>query len=149
MNCKSWITRVPTYQHCEHGYSLQRSHKIRIKTKLCLQRLHWPIKIWFIYLPKESFIQFQPPTSLCRSWRFQRQNWFRTMHRRRYTFTMPSGLCYFRWQFQVNISAGYLHQRTPTIGWSIAVQLTSCLTGLDLTEQVKLFFIQHKQSSWI
>ena len=29
------------------------------------------------------------------------------------------------------------------------VRLTSCLTGLDLTKQVKLLFIQHLQSSWI
>jgi len=30
---------------------------------------------------------------------------------------------------------------------SITVWLTSCLNGSDLTKQVKLFFIQHKQSS--
>ena len=32
---------------------------------------------------------------------------------------------------------------------SIAVQLTSCLTGLDLTNQVNLLLIQQKQSSSI
>ena len=31
---------------------------------------------------------------------------------------------------------------------SITVQMTSCLTGLDLTKHVKLLFIHHKQSSW-
>ena len=30
---------------------------------------------------------------------------------------------------------------------SITVQLTSCLTGLDLTKLVNLDLIQHKQSS--
>ena len=34
-----------------------------------------------------------------------------------------------------------LVQRTLTIGGSITVWLTSCLTGLDLTKQVKLFLI--------
>ena len=34
-------------------------------------------------------------------------------------------------------------QRTFTI------RLTSCLTHLDLTKQVKLLLIQHKQSTWI
>ena len=33
-------------------------------------------------------------------------------------------------------------QRTLTIGGSITVQLTSYLSGLDLTKQVKLVFIQ-------
>ena len=37
-------------------------------------------------------------------------------------------------------------QRTLTIGGSITVSLTSCLTGLDLTIQVNLLFIQHKES---
>ena len=37
-----------------------------------------------------------------------------------------------------------LVQRALTKG---EVQLTSCLTGLDLTKQIKLLFIQHKQSS--
>ena len=32
---------------------------------------------------------------------------------------------------------------------TITVWLTSCLTGLDLTKQVNLLLIQHKQSSWI
>ena len=31
---------------------------------------------------------------------------------------------------------------------SITVQLTSCLTGFDLTKQVKLMLIQQKQSCW-
>ena len=40
-------------------------------------------------------------------------------------------------------------QRTLTIvGVSITVWLTSYLTGLDLTKQVKLLLIQHKQSRW-
>ena len=39
------------------------------------------------------------------------------------------------------------NQRTLTIGGSITVWLTSCLTGLDLTKQVKLLLIEHKQSS--
>ena len=38
---------------------------------------------------------------------------------------------------------------TLTIGGSISVLLTSCLTGLDSTKQVNLLLIQHKQSSWI
>ena len=38
-------------------------------------------------------------------------------------------------------------QRTLTIWGSITVQLTSCLTGLDSTKQVKLMLIKHKQSS--
>ena len=37
--------------------------------------------------------------------------------------------------------------RTLTKGGSFTVQLYSCLTGLYLTKQVKLLFIQHKQSS--
>ena len=39
--------------------------------------------------------------------------------------------------------------RTLTIGGSISVRLTSCFTGLDLTKQVKLLFMPHKQSSSI
>ena len=39
--------------------------------------------------------------------------------------------------------------REHTIGGNITVQLTYCLIGLDLTKQVKLFLIQHKQSSRI
>ena len=39
------------------------------------------------------------------------------------------------------------YQRTLTIVESITVRLTSCLTGLDLTKQVKLLFIQHKEIS--
>ena len=38
-------------------------------------------------------------------------------------------------------------QRILTIRGSIIVQLTSCLTGLDLTKQVNLFLIQHKESA--
>ena len=34
-------------------------------------------------------------------------------------------------------------------GGSITVRLTSCLTGLDLTKQVKLMLIHHKQSNRI
>ena len=41
--------------------------------------------------------------------------------------------------------ANCLDQRTLTMG-SMSVRLTSCLTGLDLTKQVKVF-IQNKQSS--
>ena len=37
-----------------------------------------------------------------------------------------------------------LNQRTLT-----TVQLTSCLSGLDMTKQVNLLFIQHKQSNLI
>ena len=33
------------------------------------------------------------------------------------------------------------HQRTLTIGGSITVRLTYCLTGLELAKQVKLFFV--------
>ena len=40
-----------------------------------------------------------------------------------------------------------LHQRALRIGRSITVWLTSCLTGFDLTKQVKLMLMQHKQSS--
>ena len=39
-----------------------------------------------------------------------------------------------------------LQQRTLTIGGNIIVRLTSCLTGLDLTKEVKLMLIKHKQS---
>ena len=43
-----------------------------------------------------------------------------------------------------------IKQITVTIGGdSIAVRLTSCFTCLDMTMQVKIFLIQHKQSSWI
>ena len=38
-------------------------------------------------------------------------------------------------------------QKTLTIWESIAGWLTSCWTGLDLTKEVKLMLIQHKQSS--
>ena len=38
-------------------------------------------------------------------------------------------------------------QRTLSIGGSITVHLTSCLTGLDLTKQVKRLFVPLKQSS--
>ena len=38
-------------------------------------------------------------------------------------------------------------QRTPTKGGNITVQLTSFLTGLDLTKQVKLFFISNAAES--
>ena len=46
------------------------------------------------------------------------------------------------------------HQKEPEwiqdfVRESITVRLTSCLTGLDLINQVNLFQIQHKQSSWI
>ena len=47
------------------------------------------------------------------------------------------------------LSTHKFNQRTLTIEGSISVQLTSCLTGLELTKQVKLLLIQHKQSSWI
>ena len=40
-----------------------------------------------------------------------------------------------------------LLHRTSTIGGSKTVQLTSALTGLSLTKQVKLLFIQHEQRS--
>ena len=39
----------------------------------------------------------------------------------------------------------WLDQRTLTIGGCITVRLTSCLTGLNSTNQVKLLLIQHKQ----
>ena len=45
------------------------------------------------------------------------------------------------------ISIFSLNQRTLTIGESIFVWLTSCLTCLDLTKQVKLLFNRPKQSS--
>ena len=38
-------------------------------------------------------------------------------------------------------------QRTLTIGGSITVWLTSYLTGVESTKQVKLILIQQKQSS--
>ena len=37
-----------------------------------------------------------------------------------------------------------LDQRTLTIRESITVRMSSCLTGLDMTKQVKLLFIKHK-----
>ena len=40
-------------------------------------------------------------------------------------------------------------ENTRHRGGSITVQLTSCLTGLDSTKQVKLILIQLKQSGWI
>ena len=42
-----------------------------------------------------------------------------------------------------------LGQRTYTyiVRGSIIVQMTSCLTGVDMAEQVKLLLIKHKQSS--
>ena len=40
---------------------------------------------------------------------------------------------------------GEIVQRTLTLWGNITVRLTSCLTGLDLTKQVKVLFIQHKQ----
>ena len=42
-----------------------------------------------------------------------------------------------------------MEQRTLTLflRGSITVQLTSCLTGLDLTKFVNFYLIQHKQSS--
>ena len=45
-----------------------------------------------------------------------------------------------------NIS-GILRQRALTyfVRGSIAVRLTSCLTGLDLTKLVNLYLVQHKQ----
>ena len=43
-----------------------------------------------------------------------------------------------------NISS---HQRTLTIGVSISVWLSSCLTSLELTKHVKLMLIQPKQNS--
>ena len=39
-------------------------------------------------------------------------------------------------------------KRTLTIRESINLHLTSCLAGLDLTKQVKMLFLQHKQRSW-
>ena len=45
------------------------------------------------------------------------------------------------------ISVFSLNQRTLTIGENIFVRLTSCLTCLDLTKQVKLLFNRPKQSS--
>jgi len=39
------------------------------------------------------------------------------------------------------------NQRTLTIGGSITVWLTSCLTGLDLTKQVNKLLNLHKKSS--
>ena len=42
---------------------------------------------------------------------------------------------------------GALEQQTLNIRGSIIVWVTSYLTGLDLTKQVKLSIIQHEQSS--
>ena len=53
------------------------------------------------------------------------------------------------WDMEASTSLYSIRQITLTIWKSITVQLTSCLTGLDLTKQVKLLFIQHKQGSWI
>ena len=55
-----------------------------------------------------------------------------------------------RVQTQDSVEGRY-RQRTLTyfIRGSITVRLTSCLTGLDLAEQVNLLLIKHKQSSWI
>ena len=39
------------------------------------------------------------------------------------------------------------YQRTLAIVGSITLPLTSCLTGLDLTQQVNMLLIQHNQSS--
>ena len=47
------------------------------------------------------------------------------------------------------LSNHFSKQRTLTIAGSITVQLTSCLTGLDSTKQVKLMVNQQKQSSLI
>ena len=44
-------------------------------------------------------------------------------------------------------SRNKFNQRTLTIGGSINVQLTSCLTGLDLTKQGMLMLIQQKQAA--
>ena len=44
----------------------------------------------------------------------------------------------------VKLQGRWSNQRILTIGGSITVQLTSCLTGLDLTKQVKLELIQFK-----
>ena len=52
------------------------------------------------------------------------------------------------YQTLVKPSILMFNQRTLTIGGSITVWLNSFLTGLDLTQQVKLLFIQHKQNSW-
>ena len=41
------------------------------------------------------------------------------------------------------------NRRKLTIRESITLRLTSCLTDLDLTKQVKLMLIQYWQSSWI
>ena len=38
-------------------------------------------------------------------------------------------------------------QRTLTIGESITVRLTSCLTGLDFIKEIKLWLIESKLSS--
>ena len=38
-------------------------------------------------------------------------------------------------------------QRTITIGGGFTVRLTSSLTGLDLTNQVKLIVIQHSKAA--
>ena len=60
-----------------------------------------------------------------------------------------------RWTSQQNIislceTTISMHRiLTYFVRGSITVQLTSCLTGLDLTKQVNLLFIHHEQSSWI
>ena len=43
--------------------------------------------------------------------------------------------------------SNHSHQRTLTIGGNITVQLTYCLTSLDLTKHVELLLIQHKKIS--
>ena len=48
-----------------------------------------------------------------------------------------------------NLFCCWLGQRTLTIEGSINVWLTSCLTGMYLTIQVKLFLMQDKQISRI
>ena len=40
-------------------------------------------------------------------------------------------------------------QRTLTLGGSVTVQLTSCLTGYYMTKRVNMLLIKHNQSSWI
>ena len=47
----------------------------------------------------------------------------------------------------VKLQGRWSSQRILTIGGSITVQLTSCLTGLDLTKQVKLELIQFKPNT--
>ena len=43
--------------------------------------------------------------------------------------------------------ADVIDKSANTIGGSMTVWLTSCITGLDQTKQVKLMLIQHKQNS--